>query len=58
MFLEQQKNHKARQIAQFLEDERKKDFMAFLVHIASHLNDLNLKLQGKINSVCDLVAAV
>ena len=30
MFLEQQKNHKARQIAQFLEDERKKYFMAFL----------------------------
>ena len=32
--------------------------MAFLVDITSHLNDLNLKLQGKNKSVCDLVAAV
>ena len=41
-----------------MEDERKKDFIAFLVDITSHLNDLNLKLKGKNNSVCDLVAAV
>ena len=46
------------QFAQFLEDERKDYVMAFLVDKTSHLNDLNLKLQGKNNSVCDFVAAV
>ena len=48
----------AESVCKFLEDERKNYFMAFLVDITSHLNDLNLKLQGKNNSVCDLVAAV
>ena len=31
------------------------DTLAFLVDITGHLNDLNVKLQGRDNSVCDLV---
>lgn len=58
MFVAQLKKNKARWFSQFLEDERKINIMAFLVDITSHLNDLNLKLQGKNNSVCDLVAAI
>lgn len=58
MFLAQLKNPKTRWFSQFFEDKRKMNIMAFLVDITSHLNDLNLKLQGKNNSVCDLVAAV
>ncbi|XP_039541286.1 protein FAM200A-like [Pimephales promelas] len=57
-FLAQQKNHKAHVFLHFLEEERNMDTLAFLVDITGHLNDLNLKLQGKDNSVCDLVAAV
>ncbi|KAK0147350.1 hypothetical protein N1851_013210 [Merluccius polli] len=34
------------------------DNVAFLVDITSHLNQLNLKLQGKDNSVCELMTAV
>ena len=57
MFLEQQKNHKASLLI-FWKMREKKNVMAFLVDVTSHLNDLNLKLQGKNHSVCDLVAAV
>ncbi|XP_065147064.1 SCAN domain-containing protein 3-like [Paramisgurnus dabryanus] len=57
-FLAQQKSHKAQVFLQFLEEESNMDTLAFLVDITGHLNDLNLKLQGKDNSVCDLVAAV
>lgn len=31
--------------------------MHVLGHIMSHLNELNLKLQGKNNSVCDFITA-
>ncbi|CAI5660000.1 unnamed protein product [Oreochromis niloticus] len=34
------------------------DIVAFLVDITSHLNELNLKLQGKDNSICELMTAV
>lgn len=34
------------------------DIVAFLVDITSHLNELNVKLQGKNNSVCDLMTSV
>ncbi|KAJ8012488.1 hypothetical protein DPEC_G00043330 [Dallia pectoralis] len=57
-FLAQQKSHKAEVFLHFLEEESNMDTLAFLVDITGHLNDLNLKLQGKDNSVCDLVAAV
>jgi len=34
------------------------DNVAFLVDITSHLNELNLRLQGKDNSICELMTAV
>ncbi|GAA6097172.1 SCAN domain-containing protein 3-like [Tachysurus ichikawai] len=34
------------------------DNVAFLVDITSHLNDLNLRLQGEDNSICELMTAV
>lgn len=34
------------------------DNVAFLVDITSHLNELNMKLQGKNNSICKLITAV
>lgn len=34
------------------------DMVSFLVDITSHLNELNLKLQGQNNSVADLMTAV
>ena len=57
-FLVQLKSQKATQFLLFLQDESKMDIVTFLVDITSHLNELNLKLQGKKNSVCDLMTAV
>ena len=57
-FLVQLKSQKATQFLLFLQDESKMDIVTFLVDITSHLNELNLKLQGKENSVCDLMTAV
>ncbi|KAF7649326.1 hypothetical protein LDENG_00143290, partial [Lucifuga dentata] len=58
MFLTEQKNAKAKQYLAFLHNESKMELVAFLVDITCHLNELNLKLQGKGNSVCDLMSAV
>uniref|UniRef100_A0A9J8DFF8 SPIN-DOC-like zinc-finger domain-containing protein n=1 Tax=Cyprinus carpio carpio TaxID=630221 RepID=A0A9J8DFF8_CYPCA len=57
-FLAQLKNQKATTFSLFLEDDKKMDIVAFLVDITLHLNELNLKLQGKDNSVCELMTAV
>ncbi|CAL9707870.1 unnamed protein product [Knipowitschia caucasica] len=57
-FLKQVKSQRAIQFSLFLQDEHKMDMVAFLVDITSHLNDLNLKLQGQNNSVSDLMTAV
>ncbi|XP_067298506.1 SCAN domain-containing protein 3-like [Pseudorasbora parva] len=56
--LAQLKSQKATTFSLFLEDDKKMDIVAFLVDITSHLNELDLKLQGKDNSVCDLMTAV
>lgn len=58
MFLSQQKNVKASHYLDFLRDNDTMEVVAFLVDITSHLNELNLKLQGQGNTVCDLMAAV
>ncbi len=57
-FLAELKSEKATQFSLFLEDEKKMDNVAFLVDITSHLNELNVKLQGKNNSICELITAV
>lgn len=57
-FLAQLKSQKAKQFSLFLQDESTMDTVAFLVDITSHLNALNLKLQGKNNSISDLMTAV
>ncbi|MBN3306494.1 GTD2A protein, partial [Amia calva] len=49
-FLVELRCQKATQFSLFLE--------AFLVDITSHLNELNLRLQGKGNSICELMTAV
>lgn len=57
-FLTKVKRQKTTPFSLFLEDERKMDNVAFLADITSCLKELNLKLQGKNNSVCDLMTAV
>ena len=57
-FLSQLRSNKATLFSRFLEDDEKMHIVAFLVDITSHLNQLNLKLQGKDNSICDLMMAV
>ncbi|XP_028977051.2 general transcription factor II-I repeat domain-containing protein 2A-like [Esox lucius] len=58
MFLSQQKNVKASHYLDFLRDNDTMEVVAFLVDITSHINELNLKLQGQGNTVCDLMSAV
>ncbi len=58
MFWSQQKNVKARHYLDFLRNDDSMELVAFLVDIPSHLNELNLRLQGQGNTVCDLMAAV
>jgi len=38
--------------------EEKMEIVAFLSDITSHLSDLNMKLQGKNNTVCNITSAV
>ncbi len=57
-FLTELVSQKATQFSLFLENKKQMDNVAFLVDITSHLNELNLRLQGKDNSICELVTAV
>lgn len=57
-FLEQLESQKAANFSVFLNDEKNMGIVAFLADIMSHLNGLNLQLQGKNNSICDLMTAV
>ena len=57
-FMAQLKSQKAMQFLLFLQNTEKMDHVAFLVDITSHLNQLNLKLQGKDHSACDLMTDV
>lgn len=49
---------KSTQFSLFLENEKQMDHVAFLHDITSHLSELNLRLQGKDNSICELMTAV
>ena len=42
----------------FLHNPEKMEAVAFLTDMTSHMNDLNLKLQGNGNTVCQLISAV
>ncbi|RXN35893.1 general transcription factor II-I repeat domain-containing 2-like protein [Labeo rohita] len=57
-FLLDQKSAKAKPFVDFMKNEEEMEVVAFLTDITSHLNDLNLKLQGKNSTVCDLMSAV
>lgn len=57
-FLEELESQKATNFSLFLNDGKNMDIVAFLVDITSHLNELNFKLQGKDNSICELMTAV
>ncbi|KAG2458092.1 SCND3 protein, partial [Polypterus senegalus] len=57
-FLLDQKSAKAKPFADFMKNDEKMEIVAFLTDITSHLNDLNMKLQGKNSTVCDLMLAV
>lgn len=43
---------------ELLEDVEKMQTAAFLANITSHLNELNVKLQGQNNTVCNVITAV
>ncbi|XP_019748101.1 general transcription factor II-I repeat domain-containing protein 2-like [Hippocampus comes] len=58
MFLSQHKSTKATQFLELLRNDEKMEVVAFLADITSHLNELNLKLQGKDSTVCELMSAV
>ncbi|XP_047208167.1 solute carrier family 2 member 15a isoform X2 [Girardinichthys multiradiatus] len=57
-FLAELRSHKAKQFSHFLENKKYMDNVAFLVDVTSHLNELNLRLQSKDNSVSELMTAV
>ncbi|XP_063850962.1 general transcription factor II-I repeat domain-containing protein 2A-like [Scylla paramamosain] len=54
----QQSATKANKFLDFLEDEKEMEKTAFLADITFHLNALNVKLQGKNNTVCDIISSV
>ena len=58
VFLSQQKSTKAKQFLELLQNAEKMEAAAFLADITFHLNELNLKLQGKNNTVCELMSSV
>ena len=58
IFLLDQKSAKVNQFVEFMQNEEKILIVAFLSDITSHLNDLDMKLQGKNNTVCNLTSAV
>ena len=57
-FLLNQNGPKAKPFVEFLQNNEKMEIVAFLSDITCHLNDLNLKLQGKNNTVCILMSAI
>ncbi|KAL2081690.1 hypothetical protein ACEWY4_023543 [Coilia grayii] len=57
-FLLNQTSPKAKPYVEFLQNNEKMEIAAFLTDITAHLNDLNVKLQGRNNTVCNLISAI
>ena len=57
-FLKGQNSLKAKLFLDFLEDDVKTETTGFLADIMLHLNDVNVKLQGKNHSVFNFISTV
>ncbi|XP_068242314.1 protein FAM200A-like [Palaemon carinicauda] len=57
-FLEDQNSVKAKAFSEFLKDNKKIESVGFLADIMSHLNDLNVKLQGEKHTISNLISAI
>ncbi|XP_060774626.1 protein FAM200A-like [Neoarius graeffei] len=57
-FLSSLQSQKAQQFQTFLTDRKEMAYVCFLSDIMSHLNHLNLKLQGKNHTVADMYEAI
>uniref|UniRef100_A0AAR2LE77 DUF4371 domain-containing protein n=1 Tax=Pygocentrus nattereri TaxID=42514 RepID=A0AAR2LE77_PYGNA len=57
-FLGNLQNEKAHSFLKFLNDSKEMAFVHFLCDITSHLNQLNLQLQGKNHTIADMYEAV
>ncbi|CAK8697998.1 unnamed protein product [Clavelina lepadiformis] len=57
-FLKGRNNVKAVAFSAFLRDDEKMEIVGFLTDMMSHLNDLNVKLQGEKHTIFDLITAI
>ncbi|XP_068235579.1 SCAN domain-containing protein 3-like [Palaemon carinicauda] len=57
-FLEDQNIVKAKAFSEYLKDDKKIESVEFLADIMSHLNDLNVKLQGEKHTISNLISAI
>ncbi|XP_068228008.1 protein FAM200B-like [Palaemon carinicauda] len=57
-FLEDQNSVKAKAFSEFLKDNKKIESVGFWADIMSHLNDLNVKLQGEKHTIYNLISAI
>ena len=58
VFLEDQSSVKSKAFLTFLRDDKQMEIVGFLTNIMSHLNDLNVKLQGKQHTIFDLITTI
>ncbi|XP_068229496.1 general transcription factor II-I repeat domain-containing protein 2-like [Palaemon carinicauda] len=56
--LEDQNSVKAKAFSEFLKDDKKIESVGILPDIMSHLNDLNIKLQGEKHTISNLISAI
>lgn len=57
-FLESQNSVKANAFSDFLKDDKKMETVGFLTDMMSHLNDLNVKLQGEKHTIFNLISVI
>ena len=58
VFLEKQSSVKSKAFLTFLKDYKQMEIFGFLTDVMSHLNDLNVKLQGKQHIIFDLITTI